>query len=386
MITIKYKNIYEQFIENYKTIHINPWHEINEKQLNSIYNELINSMNIDNEYNFTYFMNFIIKRLNGKSDAHTKLNIMSALPINFRIFNNEVLINYPEELKGSTLLSINNISITTIVKEIDDIISYGTEGKRKYEIEKALFNKYILYGLPSLRNFKELTYEIKNKNGEIIRKTFTDESKNKPFDYDKFRYGNISEYNIIDNCLIYKLNSLQNQFKSKIEKNIEELNKTDLSMIDTIIIDLRGNTGGNSGLNQILINFLKQNLDKNLLCLTDYRIYSSASFTLEELRKLNATFIGEEISTPMNSYGNNKNIDIDGFNFAISSCYFHKTMNLGFFNKEDFNERITPEILKPTIFTPDILVEETKNDYINNIDTILDYAISYSITKTKKAV
>lgn len=27
MITLKYKKIYEQFVENYKKIHINPWHE-----------------------------------------------------------------------------------------------------------------------------------------------------------------------------------------------------------------------------------------------------------------------------------------------------------------------------------------------------------------------
>ena len=27
---------------------------------------------------------------------------------------------------------------------------------------------------------------------------------------------------------------------------------------------------------------------------------------------------------------------------------------------------------------PDIFIKETKNDYINNIDTILNYALSYT--------
>ena len=75
---------------------------------------------------------------NGKSDAHTKLNIMSDLPINFRIFDNEIIVNYPEELKGNILLSINGINIETIVNEIDNIISYGTEVKKNMKL-KNLF-------------------------------------------------------------------------------------------------------------------------------------------------------------------------------------------------------------------------------------------------------
>ena len=31
MIEIRYEKIYNQFIENYKEIHVNPWHEISEE-------------------------------------------------------------------------------------------------------------------------------------------------------------------------------------------------------------------------------------------------------------------------------------------------------------------------------------------------------------------
>ena len=51
MISEKYKNIYKQFIENYKKIHVNPWHEIDEKQLHKIYDKLTESMNVDSYYN-----------------------------------------------------------------------------------------------------------------------------------------------------------------------------------------------------------------------------------------------------------------------------------------------------------------------------------------------
>lgn len=63
---------------------------------------------------------------------------------------------------------------------------------------------------------------------------------------------------------------------------------------------------------------------------------------------------------------------------------FSQNNGFSFFNKEDFNINITPEILKPVIFMPDIFIKETKNDYINNIDTILNYALSY--TEYKKQI
>ena len=31
MIDLKYKKIYEEFLENYKQLHVNPWHVIDEQ-------------------------------------------------------------------------------------------------------------------------------------------------------------------------------------------------------------------------------------------------------------------------------------------------------------------------------------------------------------------
>ena len=50
---------------------------------------------------------------------------------------------------------------------------------KKYEIEKSFFNKYRLLGFPSSRNSKKLTYETKNKNGEIIKKEYIDKNTDK---------------------------------------------------------------------------------------------------------------------------------------------------------------------------------------------------------------
>lgn len=387
MIDIKYKKIYDKFIENYKNIHINPWHNINEEELEDIFNYLVNSMDINDDYTFKYFIDFIIKRLSGYSDAHTQFELISPIPMNFKIFGNDILINYPNDLRGSRLLSINGIDINKIMKEIEEIITYGTEGKRRYELENYLFNKYVLFGLPSLRKYDELIFEIKKSDGQsIIRKFKKDEkySKEELFDYNTYRYGGNATYRIIDNCLIYNHKSVQNRFKNEIETAISNLKKENLSNIDTIIIDIRGNTGGNSTLNDLLMNFLKENKDKKLICLTDYRVFSAGRYALRDLINLGATTIGEEISTPINCYGNSNWINIEGYNFTISECFFHPFLGWSASSKKEFAEEATEEKIIPYIFTPNILVEEKEEDYISNIDTILNYALDWC-KKNKKS-
>lgn len=387
MINKKYEILYNDFIEHYKRVHINPWHEINEEQLNELYNKLINVMDVVDIYSFKYFIDYIIKRLCGETDAHTKFELLSLLPINFRIFDNDILVNFPNNLKNGKLISINGINIDVIINELIDTISYGTEGKKKYELEKSLFNKVKLFGIPSLRGSNELAFEIEKTDGKKENIKFTKYEKylkDQLFDYDKYRYGNNATYRFVDNCLIYNHSSVQMKFKEKIESTIEMLKKEDLSNIDTIIVDIRGNTGGNSSLNKILMDFIKENSDKKLICLTDYRVFSGGRYALVDLINLGAITIGEEISTPINCYGNSNWFNVGEYYFSVSECYFNPLLNYSASSKEEYKNEVTNEILIPYIFHPDILIEEKKEDYMQNIDTILNFALKYSKTMNNK--
>lgn len=384
MINIRYKNIYDEFIKHYKNTHVNPWHNISEKELNKIYNKLISSMDIDNDYNFKYFIDYIIKRLSGTKDAHTTHNLISLIPMNFKLFDDEILINYPNNLKYSSLLSINGINIKQIINEIEEIITYGTKGKRKAEIENALFNRYVLFSLPSLRDSKELLFVIEKINGEKYEVKFNKNkiySKEELFDYSKYLFKEPGTYKFIDNCLIYNHSSIQNRFKEQIESAIDSLRKEDLSNINTIIIDIRGNMGGNSSLNRLLMDFLEENKDKKLFCLTDYKVFSGGRYALKDLIELGAITIGEEIATPINCYGNSNWLKIDNHYFSVSEKYLHPFINVGATNKEEFKEKITKDIYVPYYFKPDILIEETKKSYINNEDIILGAALEYAKNK-----
>ena len=385
MITIKYQKLYENFLNHYKNVHVNPWHEISEEELEKLANNLINSMDIDNDYNFKYFMDYLIKRLSGLEDAHTMLSMTSPIPMNFKMFGKEILVNFPDNLKGSKLLTINNIDIEKVIKNILEVITYGTIGKRRYEIEKALFNRYVLFGLPLFRNDDELVFKLEKINGEIIERKFNrvDNYYKELFNSNTYLYGKNCEYRFIDNCLVYNHSSVQIKFKDKIILAMNKLRSEDLSNINTIIVDLRGNTGGNSALNEYLIDFLKENSDKKLICLTDYRVFSGGRYALRDLINLGAITIGEEISTPINCYGNSNHLKEDKYCFSVSECYFHPFAFFSAYSKEEFQNNINEELLKPLIFKPDILINETKEDYINGVDTILDYALSYSKEYTR---
>ncbi len=377
LISIKYKKMFDEFIKKYEEIHVNPWHQINKDQLNRIYNDLINSMDINDEYSFKYFMDYITKRLSGIDDAHTGYRFWgNKLPFVFRIIEDEVLVKYPDELKGYSLVSINSIPINKIISELDNISVYGTIGKKISDVEALLSNDR-LFSLPSLRNTKKIEYKFEDENKNTASKTFNKKNNNN-FNYNEPLYGKNATYEIINDCLIYTHSSIQLRFKEAIEGAIKRLEQEDLSKIKTIIVDIRGNTGGHSKLNELLMNFLRRHSDKKLICLTDYKVFSGGRFALRDLLALGAISIGEGIGTPINCYGNFKLFTVDDHEFFVSTCYHHPCKHLQANSKEQFNELITKDLQVPIIFKPDIEVKQTKEDFLNGIDTVLNYAIKYS--------
>lgn len=374
-----YQNTFDEFINEYERLHVNPWHNITKKEFKNICKELINKIEIDDEYKFNYFMNYNIKRLSGVDDVHTKFRMRTTiLPFNYRIFNDEIVVNFPEGLRGSTLESINEVSVSKILKELDDIITYGTLERKRYELEKSLFDMSLLFSLLSLRESEELIFEFKTISGEIEKRTIDKRdamTSDEQFDIEEYYYGDTGTYEIKDNTLIYRHCSVQNEYKSIIEESVNEIRSIDFNNISKNIIDLRGNIGGNSELNKLLIDFLSEHKDKKLVVLIDYIISSSGSLALYDLIKLGCVTVGEEIGTPFNSYGEQVWLDIGKYRFAVPTCYFIPSMNIKISDKYELS-KLDSKIFKPVIFKPDYYVESTKEDFINNYDRVLEFALN----------
>src|SRR5574344_2129107 len=111
MVNDKYKDLCNKMVVHYKKVHVCPWHNISEEELNNFINDFFQNNNVDNEYIFAYLILLIIKKVSGTKDCHTMYDMKKIIPINFKIFNNEVLVNFPEKLKGYKVLSINGVSI-----------------------------------------------------------------------------------------------------------------------------------------------------------------------------------------------------------------------------------------------------------------------------------
>ncbi len=378
MILDKYNNTFNEFITKYEEIHVNPWHCISKEEFMKKKDELLTTMDVTDVYSFTYFIKYLIKVLCGTSDAHTIFDMSSNLPINFKIINNEVLINYPDDLKGCTLISINDIDIKIILNELDKVVSYGTEGKRLFELEKALFNELLLFSIPKFRNVNELAFKMKNPNNETITMIFKkNDQYQDTFNMKEYLYGNNNgTFKIVNDTLIYNHRNLQQENESTIKESIEELNKLDLTNVNKIIIDLRGNLGGNSALNKPLMNFLSNHKDKQLITLTDRRIFSAGRYALFDLINLGSITIGEGIGTPLNCYGNSSRFTLNQYyTFVVSEMYFDPTRQIEIKTKEDF-EKLDKSILEDTIFKPDYFVTQTKEDFISGKDTILEFALN----------
>lgn len=380
MINIKYSKLYDKFIEHYKDKHVNPWHEMSENELEQLYNKLISDMDVNDDYSFNYFINYILKRLCGKSDAHTKCvnRKRNLLPLSFKCVDNEIYIVSPKELYGANVCLVNNMDINKIIDELEDIITYGTDGKRMVEIETALSNKYKLFSLPSMNNAREVLFKLALPEGRIIEKKYF---KEEIYDVQVNPFIKNAKYELKKDTLIYYHSSLQPGFKEKIEEAIKKLETEDLSNINKIIIDLRGNTGGNSTLNQPLIDFLKKHLDKQFITLTDYRVFSGGRYALLNLIDLGSITIGEEISTPINCYGNSNWLIIDDYAFSASERYLYPGKVVAK-TKEEF-KKIPSELLKPIYFYPDIYVKNTAEDLINEKDTIMEMALKLSSEEVK---
>lgn len=382
MIDVKYKVLYDKFMDYYKNVHINPWHEISEKQLLKIFNDLTSSMDVTNDYEFCYLMNYCIKRLSGKTDAHTMFSIKSnILPYGFKVINDDLYAYEPESLRGAKLVSVNNIPAKKVLFEIENIITYGTEGKRRAEIEKVFISEHLLFSLPFFRDADKINFEVVCKNGKTENLYYT---KNQKCDF-SFNDKNAT-YKIENNTLIYNHFSIQESCEEKINNAIDSLKKENLSGVEKIVVDLRGNSGGNSRLNKPLMDFLSQQKNKQLIALTDYRVFSGGKYALVDLMRLGAITVGEGISTPLNCYGNSKWINVDNYMFSASTAYLYPNVkkNIEITAKADFEKMFTKDLIKPDIFLPDILVEKTVDDFVNKNDVVLKKALELNTSTLKQ--
>lgn len=392
MIDIKYKNYLNKILEEYYKVHLNPEHNISKDELIKYIENYLSKNNVTNNYEFRFFILHILKQLNGNLDNHTCLGCKYSLPLPFELkYLNDgfyVSDSVDKEIKYSKLIKINNIDIDDICKSMEQITSYETILWLYLKEQKQLKDMYFLRMLPEIgNNTNEFVYTFVKDNKRIERKY----NKESCMNINKNCFENNASYKIIDNKIIYKLNScLKDEkygFKEKIDRTCKEMvSFIENNDISEFILDLRGNSGGSDTILGPLYSLFDEYMDKlSFKVLVDRGTFSCGTIILRYLlERGNITVIGEGIGEPFNDFGNFNNIVKldDVFSFYASNKYFCFNDNHLFWtqDKQIYN-KLTNEQKRPLEYQPDIIVSETIDDVINNKDIVLEIALSNNYSR-----
>ena len=355
--------------------------------------EFLKTKETFNRYDLYYFTNQIIKYLLGPYDSHTRVMISTKyLPLAFKVIDNNLYITeitpLMEESRYSRVLAINGVDIHQIIKEIERITCYSTKEYLQNEIREDLTSIDVLKSLPSLgSSIKKITFDLEN-NGKKDKITFDLERLQ---DYPTFTYKFPPNYTIKEqeNIVIVTYNSCQDQEgMNKLIRRLEELEKQEPNR--HYIIDLRGNTGGDSRIINPLIEFLK---GKEIVTLTDEEVFSSGRMAVVDLEKIGSYFIGTPVATTLSAFGNNtrkKRLEQLGLRVSASTKFFlyNEKQNRSSFDKTTFAKKF-PTLenfmkIDPQIFQPDELIYQTIEDLKSKNDSQLNRAIEYLLQKDKK--
>ena len=140
----------------------------------------------------------------------------------------------------------------------------------------------------------------------------------------------------------------------------------DSARVERLVLDIRGNGGGNNFLNRALVKEIirRPNLDApdRFLVLIDRGVFSAAQNLVNELDYYtNATFVGEPTGNAPNQYGDARPLELprSHFNVNVSSLLWQ--------SHQAADNRAW--------FTPDIYAELSSDDYRTKHDPVLETAL-----------
>lgn len=308
-------------------------------------------------------------------------------PLILKIIDDKVIIMKAskeyEKFLFYEIVAINNISIQEITKELEKTISYSAIGHLKSQLEFDLMRGFSILSLPLFIDKEDDTIIYKlQKNGEYQEIIFNWHDN---FNYD-FCENRLYwfDYDSINNILIIKYKSCYSDPKKTMEQFVEELKDfVQKNPINNVIVDIRGNGGGKSGIIKPLIVFLDAS-KFNLVTLVDDVVYSSGRWALVDLKRIGSKLIGTETGTATNCFGYITEFILPYTKMLIKCSLrylYYKDQYMETVTKEEF-ESFYKNPQNKQYFTysniePDIYVKNKFEDYKNHYDRELNEAKQY---------
>lgn len=360
--------------------HKNMFFKLNEEEFKNGINELKGQLNQMNDAEIKVSLSQIVASI---GDAHTSINFSAEkmFPLEFYWFNDGIyLINTSEDYKDfkyKKLKKINNKDINEIIERISSVVSHENEAILKSQVPIRIALPELLKGLNIIDNIDNATFtfegnsensiNVKALDGEEVFENIfgkSREGENIPLymqNKDKYYWFKYLE----DEKVVYFNYSQCMEMEDKPFKDfsVELMNVLNAKGVEKLIIDIRNNGGGNSMILENLISEIgKSELNKKgkLFVIIGRRTFSSAVLNAIELNNnTDAIFVGEPTGGKPNHYGEVKSFELPNnkINVRYSSKYF-----------KNYDKDIDT-------FVPDKNIELTIEDYINNVDPVLEYIL-----------
>ncbi len=294
-------------------------------------------------------------------DAHTRYHIPRGYLDKKLIFIDKKM--YLKDGEGyKEVISIGKMDSKEVLKQISTMQAYETKAFLKDCLNSEINNLFYYEMLKIAQEDGSLNFIVDN-NGK------QEHIKVNPVSREKY-----IELGLIDNSPLYSHETLDNailliKYKACAEdknypfsKFVEEIKQQVQSKnITNYVLDLRGNHGGDSSIIRSLTQAIKE-LNLNGVVLIDNGVFSSGRWAVADFkREFDTPLIGEPTGGAAASYGFNKNLQVEGKRFSVSTRYW------------DFSDVFGD---KGSI-QPDILVPKTIEDLRENKDSQLLTAINY---------
>ncbi len=363
--------------------HKNPFSIITKEEFEERVSTL--EQNVDKMDNYQVFSE-LGKIIASIKDAHTMTNYVDGkkYPLDFYVINDDMyILNADKSLKDmmySKIISVDGISIDIIKDELKQQIAYENESWLKLLLGNYFIPSYI-YGAGIEKNAASHTFRVE-KDGELKEfevsvlnfedtiDFFDDKSSDKMlgkferyYDYkylqeDKALYF---EYNVCADMDALKFKDFNDSMFKDIEAN----------EIEKIIVDLRGNTGGNSEIlnpfTERLKSYIESNNNVEAYVLVGRKTMSSGMFAIFRIRDAvpSAVCVGEPTGGAIDCYGDVKVFYLPNSQLPVqySTKYF------------EFSKTFKYEINGKNTYTPDVLLNPSIDDFVNINDVVLNYVL-----------
>lgn len=323
----------------------------------------------------------LMKIVASIGDAHTSLNFGTTeiYPVGVYWINDGVYVRntIPEykEILDCKVVKVNGKNIDKVIKEIRKVISHENEQWVKSRLHDYFYRPEILYGLNLAKDTKTINLTLENRDGTrfdkiinsvdsrsipvLARETKEDELPWYRRYIDKYYWF---QYLQDSKTIYFKYDQCMDMNEKTMSDFTTELMKfIDSHTVDKLVVDMRNNKDGDSELLSTFITGIKNrpkiNQKDHLFVIIGRDTFSSGVLNSIQMKnETNALLLGEPTGGKPNCYGNIRYFNTPNNQLDISySTKYYKSM------KEDM----------PSL-EPDIEIELSLQDYIDNRDPILE--------------